>query len=61
MVEIVRPFAQRVADDAVGLVLADLGTQRAQHRQDHLGLQLDLVEQGKAGIGHRETSRSARV
>jgi len=30
MIEIVRPFAQRVADDAVGLVLADLGTQRAQ-------------------------------
>jgi hypothetical protein len=43
--QLLRPVAQGLRDEDVGLVLAQLRAQRAQHRHQDLGLYPRLVEE----------------
>jgi hypothetical protein len=45
-----RPVAQGLLDDGVGLVISQLGPQRAQHRHQDLSLYPRLVQEGYLGI-----------
>jgi hypothetical protein len=61
--QLLRPVAQRLFDDRVGPLLAEFGTQRAQHRYEDLGLDTRLVQKRQLGIdqivvehGHRCSS-----
>ena len=45
-----RPLAQGRRDERVGALLAELGPERLQHRHEHLGLHLDLIEERDLGI-----------